>query len=83
VQELTNNWNSLFATQKDAYNSAIPSPSTYQNGFGSAYWQWATGQVTQNILSGVTSVAMLFPNVFAGYYEISYFHTDYFNTVAN
>ena len=62
-------------------NANLPSPLLYQNTFGAAYWQWATGELTQNA-AGVASVADLGNNAFAGYYEISYFHTEYFNNNA-
>ena len=82
VQELTVNWNNMWQDSLNTFNANLPSPLVYENTFGAAYWQWATGQLTQQV-SGVSSIAELGNNAFAGYYEISYFHSDYFNTVAN
>lgn len=45
------------------------------------YWQWANAFITQAVAS-VPSVADL-TNTVAGYFEIEYFHTAYFNTIAN
>ena len=44
------------------------------------YWQWANAYLTETV--GAPSVALLSKAV-AGYFEISYFHTAYFNTVAS
>ena len=82
MQQITNNWNTLRAPLKDLWNDQLPSPTQYQNTFGAAYWQWATGQLTQNS-NLVTSIALLGNNAFAGYNEISYWHTDYFDFEAN
>jgi len=82
VQELTKNWNGLYLSTKFFWDANIPSPVEYQNTFGYAYWQWATGQITQ-ISDNVDSVALLGNNAFAGYFEIPYFRTNYFNTIVN
>lgn len=82
VQEITNNWNGLFGTQLDTFNIALPSPPEYQNTFGVGYWQWATGQITQDLAS-VSSMALLGSNLFVGYYDIPYFKTNYFNPLVN
>jgi hypothetical protein len=81
VQEITNNWNGLFGTQLDAFNIALPSPPEYQNTFGVGYWQWATGQITQDLAS-VSTMAYL-GSMFVGYYDIPYFKTNYFNSLVN
>jgi len=67
---------------KDAYDAQLPSPDAFKNTFGSAYWQWAGGNVTRNA-TGQDSISLMFPNVFAGYQEISYFHTVYFDSTVN
>lgn len=46
------------------------------------YWQWAAGYVTQNQF-GAPSVANLGSDLIVGYFEISYFKSAYFNTVAS
>jgi hypothetical protein len=43
VQELTINWNNLWSSTLSSLNANLPSPLLYQNTFGAAYWQWATG----------------------------------------
>lgn len=82
VQELTKNWNGLVRTTGLTVEANLPSPVEYQNAFGFAYWQWATGQITQ-VTNSVASIALLGNNAFAGYYEITYFRSAYFNTIAN
>jgi hypothetical protein len=42
------------------------------------YWQWAAGYVTENTF-GAPSIANLGSDVIAGYFEISYFKSAYFN----
>jgi hypothetical protein len=81
VQEITNNWNGLFGAQLDLFNINLPSPAEYQNTFGVGYWQWATGQIT-NDLAGVATMANFGNNEFVGYYDIPYFKSNYFNAVA-
>jgi len=82
VQEITNNWNGIFSNELDIVNFALPSPAKYSNTFGFGYWQWATGQITQNLAS-VASMALLGSNLFVGYYDIPYFKTNYFNPLVN
>ena len=82
VQEITNNWNGLFGSQLDTFNINLPSPAEYQNTFGVGYWQWATGQITQDLAS-VATMAYLGNDLFVGYYDIPYFKTNYFNVLAN
>jgi hypothetical protein len=82
VQEITNNWNGLFGAQLDTFNINLPSPAEYQNTFGVGYWQWATGQITQDLAS-VATMAYLGNDLFVGYYDIPYFKTNYFNLLAN
>ena len=80
LQEMQYNWNYFVIVQEINATSieVIPSPEKYQNTFGIAYWQWCSGLVTENI-ANVDSVAKLGTNAFAGYYEISYFKTNFFN----
>jgi len=46
------------------------------------YWQWANAYITQTTNFAVT-MAELQPCNYLGYYEMSYWHTAYFNTIAN
>jgi hypothetical protein len=82
VQEITNNWNGLFGAQLDLFNINLPSPAEYQNTFGVGYWQWATGQIT-NDLAGLATMSYLGSVLFVGYYDIPFFKSNYFNDVAN
>jgi len=59
-----------------------PVNATFNNIFGVMYWQWANGDVTENTFSE-PSIANLGSDLIAGYFEISYFKSAYFNTVAS
>jgi hypothetical protein len=82
VQEMTDNWNKLYSNNLYYFNENLPSPAEYQNTFGAAYWQWATGQITQNLAAKI-SIADIGVYEFAGYYEMYYFKATYFSAVAN
>jgi hypothetical protein len=82
VSDISANWNTLWAGTLQTYNANLPSPPEFQNTFGTAYWQWATGELTL-ANEGVESIALLGNNAFAGFNEISYFHSAYFNSQAN
>ena len=77
VQELTNNWNSLYSSQHASQNNALPSPVSYENNIGWGYWQWATGEITSTHFSH-SSIESMNSNAFAGYYEMPYFISNYF-----
>lgn len=46
------------------------------------YWQWANAYVTENQL-GVPSIKSLGSDLVVGYYEISYWKSDFFNVIAS
>ena len=83
---MTNNWNGLYNGELPALYSLIPDSTQYQDEFGVMYWQWANAYITESTLSA-PSVAVISAasgaNTVAGYFEISYFHSAYFNTSAN
>jgi hypothetical protein len=83
MQQVTNNWNNFYQTQSRALWNSLPTNGTYVNNFGLMYWQWANSYLTETYFNGIPSLANYWPLNYAGYYEISYFKTAYFNTVAS
>lgn len=84
LRTVTNNWNALFVNQSDTFflnELTTVVNSTYANEFGAAYWQWANGWISENYFAQ-PSLAEVYPGWYAGYFEISYFHTNYFKQVA-
>lgn len=82
VNQLTNNWNNLYSSTAALLYPMQPVNSTFTNIFGVMYWQWANAYVTENQLSA-PSIAFLGSDLVVGYYEMSYFKSAYFNTVAS
>ena len=84
INSLTNNWNKYYALSEDAFYTQVnlPCNSTYQNNFGIMYWQWANSFVTADKFSE-PSMAMVYPANYAGYNEIGYFKTAYFDANAS
>lgn len=82
MQATINNWNNFYRMESTNFYDTLPVNGTYNNPFGAMYWQWAKSWVTQSN-TGVDSLAQVFPDQYIGYYEISYFKTDYFNVNAN
>lgn len=82
VAELALNWNSLFTNTKSSQNASIPSTSTYQNANGFQYWQWASAWASNQYGWGF-SIADADFNVIQGFYEISYWKSNFFNLVVN
>lgn len=84
LKVVKSNWQSLYRTTSDNFfaTELTPVNATYQNEFGAAYWQWANGYISQTYDSKA-SMGEVYQGWYAGYYEISYFKSMYFNTVAS
>lgn len=82
VNQLTNNWNTLYSSTADVLYPMLPVNSTFSNIFGVMYWQWANAYVTESAYSA-PSIKSLGSDLVVGYYEISYWHTAFFNQIAS
>lgn len=80
---MTTNWNTEYTFwQGDFLTQVNPiSGTTYENIEGAGYWQWANAYLTNDNSFKISFTSMT--NTVAGYPEISFFHTSYFNTIAN
>ena len=78
MQTVSNNWNNYYRTQSTAFFQTLPVNGTFVNPFGAAYWQWANSYVSM-AQYGLPTMAQVYPGQYSGYYEIGYWHTDYFD----
>lgn len=77
------NWNTLYSRDASFFRLfAVPASTIYPDQQMVAYWQWANATLTHAATPPTDSVIYASDTV-TGYPEISFFHTNYFNTTVN
>lgn len=76
----TSNWLSLYGIEETNLWQSFSGPLA--NIYEVMYWQWAQSNVTERY--NIPTITGLFPaNVYFGWYEIFFFHSNYFKNHAN
>ena len=80
---MTSNWSIEYTLESALVVESITpiAGTTNENVESAGYWQWANAYITSNKSTQLSFSLMT--NILTAYPEISYFHSAYFDTVAN
>ena len=76
---MATNWRAYYDNNAGIIRALPPVTTEYQNVYGIAYWQWANAYITENNNDPAAASVALLSNTVAGYAEISYFKSQYFD----